>query len=308
MTINTIFLENLTDELQIIHISGTDIAKFLQGLITNDIYLLNNTNQYLFAAHLNNKGRIIANFIITKIDDNNYYLITPTSVVDILIAKLKIFILRLKITISVNHDFNIIFTNSPTNNIDINNLQHIIGLNNIHCNIKLFDNYQLLLIANISNPIDLNTAANLKAPSNVNWKKFIINHKIPFIYQSTTEAFVPQHINYTDPNLNAVNFKKGCYIGQEIVARLHYLGQTKRSLLQFLIIDDATITKIHHLNYASLIGLNVIDHNKLIVGAIVEHIDNYGLLSVQTEYITADTQLYIDYNSQLLAIKINSLI
>jgi len=60
------------------------------------------------------------------------------------------------------------------------------------------------------------------------WHYLDVHHVLPWVSAATTEAFVPQMMNLEQ--LGGVNFKKGCYPGQEIVARTHYLGQVKRRL------------------------------------------------------------------------------
>jgi len=61
------------------------------------------------------------------------------------------------------------------------------------------------------------------------WKRAEIHAGIPQITQLTQEQFVPQMVNFDI--IGGVNFKKGCYPGQEIVARTHYLGKVKRRML-----------------------------------------------------------------------------
>jgi folate-binding protein YgfZ len=64
------------------------------------------------------------------------------------------------------------------------------------------------------------------------WDKACIESFLPEINSTTTETFVPQILNL-DINEIAVNFSKGCFPGQEVVARLHYLGKVKRRLFAF---------------------------------------------------------------------------
>ena len=81
----------------------------------------------------------------------------------------------------------------------------------------------------ILSPINLNT----KNSTNVGeWTKAAINYQIPEVFLSTSEKFVPQMLNL-DIDEAGVNFSKGCYPGQEVVARLHYLGEAKRRLFAF---------------------------------------------------------------------------
>ena len=64
------------------------------------------------------------------------------------------------------------------------------------------------------------------------WETSCINNNVPEVILATTEKFVPQLLNL-DVDEVGVNFTKGCYPGQEVVARLHYLGKSKRRMRQF---------------------------------------------------------------------------
>ncbi len=64
-----------------------------------------------------------------------------------------------------------------------------------------------------------------------NWLASEISAGVAALTEATTEAFVPQMLNWQ--HLGGVHFKKGCYTGQEIIARMHFLGQLKRSLFRF---------------------------------------------------------------------------
>ena len=62
------------------------------------------------------------------------------------------------------------------------------------------------------------------------WNQIHIENIIPNIFKETQDMFIPQSLNLD--LINAINFKKGCYTGQEVVARTHYLGKPKRRLYQ----------------------------------------------------------------------------
>jgi folate-binding protein YgfZ len=64
------------------------------------------------------------------------------------------------------------------------------------------------------------------------WTKACIDSYLPEVFLKSSEKFVPQMLNL-DINEIGVNFSKGCYPGQEVVARLHYLGEAKRRLFSF---------------------------------------------------------------------------
>jgi len=64
--------------------------------------------------------------------------------------------------------------------------------------------------------------------SGATWVLGDIEAGVPSIYQATQDSFVPQMVNFEQ--LDGLSFKKGCYPGQEIVARMHYLGKLKRHM------------------------------------------------------------------------------
>jgi folate-binding protein YgfZ len=244
-------LHDISSRVALLLVEGEDSAKFLQGQLTNDINLLN-TEQFIYAAYLNVKGRVLANFIICKIDVNKYILLTDISLIESVSSKLKMFILRSKVSIK-QLDATIFLTSTLVeNNI------------NIQLSPNLYLNYTQDIIQNKTN------AAN-------EFDSFLVQHGVAFINKSLEDTFIPQHLNLD--LLNAVNFKKGCYVGQEIVARTHYLGKVKRRMFKF----SSTIpTSIGQNLYSPL-------HANQSVGQIVNlaKIDNNlnsGLISVIDEY------------------------
>jgi len=72
------------------------------------------------------------------------------------------------------------------------------------------------------------------------WEECCIKNNLAEVYLDTTEKFVPQMLNL-DIDEAGVSFTKGCYPGQEIVARLHYLGKAKRRMYQFECSEELSI-------------------------------------------------------------------
>jgi len=68
---------------------------------------------------------------------------------------------------------------------------------------------------------------------NSHWEMACINESLPEIYLNISEKYIPQALNL-DINEFGVSFTKGCYPGQEVVARMHYLGKPKRRLFRFV--------------------------------------------------------------------------
>lgn len=244
---------NLTQELSILEVSGSDSVAYLQGQLTNDIRSLD-TQNFQYSAHLNNKGRMLASFIITKIGENIYHLITNKQIVNKILPRLKMYILRSKVSINELVQTNIIFSD------------HLLS-NSIYC-IDLTPGNFISLVEEIQNI----TTKEIK-----HWHRFLIKHGICMIYPETYEQLIPQQVNYD--RAGGVSFTKGCYTGQEIVARMHYLGKAKRLMYKF--ICDTQV----------LIGQSVISPGAenqevgIIVDIVNRDYDCLGLVSIQNNYI-----------------------
>ncbi len=108
------------------------------------------------------------------------------------------------------------------------------------------------------------------------WRSDRIARGIPTIYPETSDHFVPQMCNLDA--LGAISFDKGCYTGQEIVARLHYLGQVKRRMFRGRVPNVAVP------------GMAVFDARtpSQAVGEVVDAIGGFGLLVLQTSHADGD--------------------
>ena len=222
--------------LSVISVNGDDSLKFLQGQLTNDISLVTLT-QSVHAGFCNPKGRLLAFFHIVKYLDN-YLLFVPKSIAESITKKLSMYILRSDVKLDLDPDKLMYFglsTNNQDGQLDL--------LNNLPKNemesineeslivIKLHsDGLRVIIVGDKKKCIDFieNNSNELKKEGFNGWVTHNIKSGIPNIFHKTQETFIPQSINLDI--INAINFKKGCYTGQEIVARTHYLGKPKRRM------------------------------------------------------------------------------
>jgi hypothetical protein len=210
-------LYNLTNHDSVIAISGVDAATFTQGQVTCDIDVLTEQNS-LFGAFCNPKGRVISLFNIFK-RLNIYYLIVPTGLSDVLIKRLKMFIFRSKVDIQdVSENF-CLFGLSSTS--FISNAESFAKFN-----ITESANNSILLITKNQQEQFTQSEDIVILDDTAKWDIDLIVAGIPRVTDKTTELFIPQPLNLDA--LGAISFTKGCYTGQEIVARLHYKGSSKR--------------------------------------------------------------------------------
>ena len=222
----------------IVRISGSDAESFLQRQFTNDISELT-TERCSYSAYLNPKGRIIANFMIF-IRNDSFYLALSEDLIDSFVRRLKMFVIRDKVDISIESDM------------------QMIGLLDDELSALIFptpdETFQVLTDDDLTfvripgEPKRVVIIGNKQTFERYSdqfddglideWKRLDIMSMNPLVNSSTTEQLVLQAANLD--LTGAVSFTKGCYPGQEIVARLHYKGGVNRRAVPALIDGDAS--------------------------------------------------------------------
>ncbi|PKO46008.1 MAG: folate-binding protein [Betaproteobacteria bacterium HGW-Betaproteobacteria-22] len=223
--------------LGLLQIQGSDASTFLQGQLTNDIKQLHGSNAH-YTAYCNAKGRMLAIFLAFA-QDSQFFMQLPKALVEPITKRLRMFILRSKVEI---HDASAsmikIGLNGPHAPSLLSTLFSEIPTQEntftTHDNITLLrlsgtqPRFEILTdIEHASEIWQILSAQATPVTADV-WEWLDIHSGIPDIKTSTQEAFVPQMLNLD--LLDGINFKKGCYTGQEIVARTHYLGKVKRRM------------------------------------------------------------------------------
>jgi folate-binding protein YgfZ len=230
----------LTDlsHLGILEISGEDAVTFLQGQVTNDVKQLNGQISH-YTGYCSPKGRLLALFLAFAHTDH-LHLQMPLELIEPISNRLKMYVMRSKVSI-VDKSSEILCFGLAGPDAE-KHLQALFGQSphNAHDLITL-DNATLLRLTGATPRFLVFTKAThaeqiwqslansaIKVGKPV-WDWLEIQAGIPQVVTATQEAFVPQMLNLD--RLNGINFKKGCYTGQEIVARTHYLGKIKRRTL-----------------------------------------------------------------------------
>jgi hypothetical protein len=179
------------------------VIDFLNNLLITDLHSIQENNLQ-FSALCNPKGRIIATFWIDIINASEVYIFCAQNMQEILLQFFNARKFRLKINIATNP-------------------------------IQLCINPQskkLLILKDTYTPI--------KSAGTNDFYIFIINKQLPWIDASNTEKFIPQHVNL-DLHENIMSFKKGCYPGQEIIARIKFLGKIKKRMITVKNSDKNTL-------------------------------------------------------------------
>ena len=211
--------------LAILDVTGDDAQSFLHAQVPSDIRTLN-AERAQISGWCTAKGRLLTTFVIWPIE-NGYRLVLATDVRDAIAKRLKMYVMRLKVQVTPATDV-VYGLLSPATQLNDHPLPtaewqvaHIDQLTAIR-----LDSTRDLLTGPES---ELQALAGTEATNNaVAWILSDIAQGFPLVVQATSEHYVPQMVNLD--KLGGVSFKKGCYPGQEIVARTHYLGKIKRHL------------------------------------------------------------------------------
>ena len=228
-------LVDLSD-LALIRARGNDVQSFLNGQLSNDVRQLDATHSQL-AAWCNPKGRMMAVFRLFRRSDD-YLLQLPVVLRENLLKRLRMFVLRAKVTLENADDLVGLGLSGPQAE---NLLRETAGFAPTGENrSETRDEITIMNIPGPSTRFEVvapvaicmqlwdglkNKATPVASPV---WAWLDIMAGIPNVYPETNEEFVPQMANLE--LIGGVNFKKGCYPGQEIVARMQYLGRLKQRM------------------------------------------------------------------------------
>lgn len=219
--------------LAIIKVMGEDASRFLQGQLTCNINDLTDSNSF-FAAFCNAKGRTISTLLILK-KEEAYFLILPAELIDKVINKLKMYILRSDVQLT-NATNNLCLTGITSSelNLSISFPETDFAVKNgseIIIKFPSTDN-RYLCINSVSQGkalwTQLTQKDNFLASNSSTWNYQDISIGLPWLTELTSEEYIPQMLNID--KLGGISFEKGCYTGQEVIARTHYLGKAKREL------------------------------------------------------------------------------
>jgi folate-binding protein YgfZ len=229
-------LAPLTD-LAVIQVSGADALAFLQGQLSNDVRALQDGYSQL-GAYCTPKGRMLALFRLVRRADA-YLLLLPAEIAEAVLKRLRMFVMRSKVLVEDVSDhwlvlgvggvgaaatFGVDLPQAPDTGV----WQGELGL------VRLPDRRERYLALASPERLGalwpaLSRGTPIEGPEG--WRLLDVRAGLPQVYKETQESFVPQMANLD--LINGISFTKGCYPGQEIVARMHYLGNLKRRMYRF---------------------------------------------------------------------------
>jgi hypothetical protein len=231
--------------LSLIRARGTDAQAFLQSQLSNDIRLVDASHSQL-SAYNTPKGRMLALFRVFRRGED-YLLQLPQVRVEETLKRLRMFVMRSKLTLDLaDAELARIGLSGPEAAVRLRAVLGEVPSQPDACETRndvtvlnltgSFPRYEVVapsaVLATLWNR--LTPPCTVCGP--VVWRWLDIMAGIPSVLPGAVEEFVPQMANLE--LINGVNFKKGCYPGQEIVARMQYLGQLKRRMYRLHSKDD----------------------------------------------------------------------
>jgi hypothetical protein len=238
-----LLLSNPSDRA-LIKVTGEDAESFLQNQLTNDIRSVIETHHQA-SAWCSPKGRIIANFRIFKRSDA-YYLALSADLLEHVMKKLRMYVMMSKVTLEDVTDtiVNFSFAGEGADQYleEITGTEIAPGEALQYKSLSILRYPGSLVRFDIFGEVDdakslwLQCKQHAIPVSGMGARYMDIVSGNPEITAANSEAWIPQMVNYIE--VGGVDFKKGCYPGQEVVARLNYLGKTKRRMYHIQIDTD----------------------------------------------------------------------
>jgi len=210
--------------LGVLRVVGNDAASFLHGQLTQDFALLE-PNQARLAAYCNAKGRMQASFIGFKTSPQEVLLVCSADLLPATLKRLSLFVLRAQAKLSdASAAVRVWGLAGDAVPADLPAQPWALWRDGERFVVRLpaADGLaRALLCQAVETPAPSSAALSLPQ-----WQWLEVRSGVTLITQPLFEAFVPQMLNYE--SVGGVNFKKGCYPGQEVVARSQFRGTLKR--------------------------------------------------------------------------------
>ncbi len=265
-------------------LSGPDTQTFLQGQLTNDVAALSIGDTQL-TGYCTPKGRLLASGWLIRRAEQEYVWIVSSPLVAALAKRLKMFVMRAKVQVQPLLETHFVLglhRATPALLADVDPAALPLALPEVRFGSGTY--LVLLPLAQVAQTWSV-LSSQAQICSTQDWRALEIEAGVARITASTSELFVPQMVNFE--LTGGVNFKKGCYPGQEIVARSQYLGKLKRRMMIASFAGEAQV-----LPAADVLRDPSANHEA--IGQIVmsARVEANTLCLVETGELTSQTQLW----------------
>jgi folate-binding protein YgfZ len=207
---------------RVLALSGRDAAVFAQAQCMNDVAGLA-PGHWQWNGWLTPKGRLIALFVLLKFDEQTLWLLLPDADPETLATQLRRYVFRSKVALAVRDDLHVAGAFAAPARASGATIDGDVT-QGLELDFGGDGGARALRIGNEATIVG-------DAAFATRWAAFDLQHGLPRLDAAQAEQWTPQQLSLD--RLHAYSVKKGCYPGQEIVARTHFLGQAKRGLALF---------------------------------------------------------------------------
>ena len=257
-------------DLAVLSLHGTDAASFMQGYFTADLDDLNDTRS-LFGAYCDIKGRVVADLIILA-NRNGLLLITHVSLVEPIRDSLQKYLMFSKSELSdISEEWltlGLLGRNAAGSNLAANlpaNLTDTpwtLERTDAHWQIAVPGGRRWLCLARVDEAERIWSMFEGRSHGVTSWQLADIEAGIAHLDAATSASFLPQMLGYDE--FDAISFTKGCYLGQEVVARAQSRGRVKRRLVRWRWADQP--------NGAPVTGADLTTDDGRRVGTVIQSV------------------------------------
>ena len=203
----------------VLALQGRHAVAFAQAQFMNDVALLGD-GQWQWNGWLTPKGRVVALFALLRRDAETLWLLLPDTEPATLASQLKRYVFRSNVAFHVRDDLLVSGAFAPP--VQARNAASAETDDGVELDLSGAGGPRRLRVGGVRTNVDQRELSR--------WRLFDLQHGLPRLAQDQVEQWTPQQLSLE--RLKAYSVKKGCYPGQEIVARTHFLGKAKRGLMR----------------------------------------------------------------------------
>lgn len=218
--------------------TGEDAGAFLQGQLTNDLSILDEGESQL-SGYCTNKGRLVSLFRIHR-DGSDFVMQTGANWLPAVLEKMRRYVLRSRVELACREDITGfgVFGKECSSTLarligdlpdDVGGVVCVAGITVVRHPPAAAERYQVIGPAVELKAARTELSGRWPQTGSWAWASADVRQGIPTVFERTAEEFLPHSLNLDI--LGAVNFRKGCYPGQEIVARMQYRGKPKSRMI-----------------------------------------------------------------------------
>jgi tRNA-modifying protein YgfZ len=225
-------------QLALVEARGADAAAFLQGQLSNDVRKVT-AEQAQLSSYNSPKGRMLAVLhVLRNAGGDGFWLELPRSLVEATLKRLRMYVLRSKVTLAEAPGVELFGVAGPEAPVAISQLGLPAPTAALECarsggmvvmrRLGEVPRYGLVVPAADADALWQRLSQLAVAADYAAWRRTDIEAGVPTVFPETQDRFVAQMCNLD--HLGGISFDKGCYTGQEVIARVHYRGAVKRHM------------------------------------------------------------------------------